>query len=301
MICLSSFRKPVLLGIALTAWFAAGAEATMCTVVYVPFLHNLTIPLTPPMPLVPMVANLPFTADISGSILLPDGSEGGAAVQLYSIARDNEGRVLLRSRSSSLTVMVTICDPVSGTRTTFQACADTAADPSSGDGCAVKKAARVAAAPHRSPDSGLPVFPDPFKPLPPHHSSAFVPRSAELVDLGEKDLEGVRVHGYRNVDVAEQQNACDGVPVSTSKEWWLSEKDALEVSATIRRAAKGESGESPASLPEKCLGGVTVRLTNIQWAEPEPELFKAPPDYEIVPIENSWKGTVPWKPTVKPQ
>jgi hypothetical protein len=99
------------------------------------------------------------------------------------------------------------------------------------------------------------------------------------------------VHGYRNV----------GGPQNSCKEWWLSEKAGLEISATTRRLAKAETEESPPSVPGKCLGGVTFELTNIQRVEPEPELFKTPPDYEIVPIDNTWKGTVPWKPSVKPQ
>jgi hypothetical protein len=300
MTCLSSFREAVLVGILLGASFTAHAEAPMCTVLYIPS-PRVAMPHPPPMPLVPLAANLPFTADISGSIVLPDGSEGDTVVQQYSIARDSEGRVSVKSRGyrtqigGPMTFDVTICDPVSGTTTSFQTCVDGENDATSSDGCAVKKLAQMRAGPDRAPDSGLPVFPDPFKPLPPHHSSAFVPRSGELVDLGEKDMEGVRVHGYRNVDVAEQQNTCDGVPVSTSKEWWLSEKAALEVSATTRRSAKGDSEESSTSLPVKCLGGVTIKLTNIQQVEPEPELFRVPPDYEIVPIDNTWK------PKIKPQ
>jgi hypothetical protein len=307
MIRLSSIRRPVLVGIVLTAWFTSGAEAPMCTTIYMPFVHNPTISLPTPVPLIPMVADLAFTADVSASIVLADGSEVNTVEQLSSIARDSEGRVSVKSRGhrtqigGPMTFNMTICDPVSGTETTFQACEDNASDPASSDKCSAKKAARVSSGPHRSPDSSLPVFPDPSKPLPAHHSSAFVPRSGELVDLGEKDLEGVRVHGYRNVDVREQDLTCIGVPVNTSKEWWLSEKSALEVSVTIRKSANGESEENLTPLPEKCLGGVTIKLTNIRWAEPEPELFKAPPDYRIIPIDNTWKGTVPWKPTVKPQ
>jgi hypothetical protein len=310
MACLSSFWKVVLLGFVLASSLSAGAEAPMCSLLgmsFAPFfLHTVMgepIIVRLPVLLFPMVANLPFTADVSNSVL-PDGSEGDT-FKVASIARDRDGRVSMKSRAYRLqnadrmAFSMEVCDPIAGTTTSFQACVDGANDATSSDGCAVKKVAHVRAGPHLRPD--LPVFPDPFKPLPAHHSSAFVPRSGELVDLGEKDVEGVRVHGYRNVDVADHHNACDSVPVSTSKEWWLSEKTALEVSATVRTSADGESEEGSTSLPEKCLGGVTIELTNIQRVEPEPELFKMPPDYEVVPIDNTWKRTVPWKPTVKPQ
>jgi hypothetical protein len=314
MACLSSFWKVVLVGFVLASSLSAAAEAPMCSLLGMPWAPFFlpTVVAEPvigrlPMLLFPMVANLPFTADFSHSVVLPDGSEGDTFQQLASIARDRDGRVSMKSRAYRLqnadrmAFSMEICDPIAGTTTSFQACVDGANDATSSDGCAVKKVAHVRAGPHLRPDSGLPVFPDPFKPLPAHHSSAFVPRSGELVDLGEKDVEGVRVHGYRNVDGADHQNTCDGVPVSTSKEWWLSEKTGLAVSATVRTSANGESEEGPTSLPEKCLGGVTIELTNIQRVEPEPELFKMPPDYEIVPIDNTWKGAVPWKPTVKPQ
>jgi hypothetical protein len=302
MTCLTSFRVPVLVGFVLASSFRAAAEAPICSLLGMPFapffLETVAAePVIPPMLLVPMVANLPFTADISYSVVLPDGSEGDTFKHLSSIARDRDGRVSVKSRgyriqnAGRMAFSMEICDPVAGTTTSFQACVDGANDPTSSDGCAVKKMAHVQAGPDRRPDSGLPVFPDPFKPLPAHHSSAFVPRSGELVDLGEKDMEGVRVHGYRNV----------GGPQNSCKEWWLSEKTALEVSATTRRLAKAETEESPTSVPVKCLGGVTFELRNIQQVEPERELFQVPPDYEIVTIDNTWKGTVPWKPTVKPQ
>jgi hypothetical protein len=296
MIFLPSFRKLVLVGIVFASSFNACAEATMCSVIYLPVTSWRPL-FSPPMPLVPMVANLPFTADILGSIVLPDGSEGGTVEQLYSIARDSDGRVSVKSAGyktqgdGPMTFNVTICDPVSGTRTNFQACAENATYPASSSRCAVEKTARVSDAPHRSPDSGSPVFPDPSKPLPAHHASHFVPRSGELVDLGEKDMEGLRVHGYRNVDVAVQQNTCDGVPVSISKEWWLSEKTALEVSATTRRSAKAESVGSPSPLPANCLGGVTIKLTNIQQVEPDRELFRTPPDYKIITFDKRVKPT----------
>jgi hypothetical protein len=294
VICSSSIREPILVGIVIGASFAAHAEAPMCSVPGMLLPVAVSMPVTLPLPLVPMVANLPFTADVSGSILLPDGSEGDTFKQLYSIARNSGGRVSVKSRGykaqngGRMAFSMKICDPISGATTSFQACVDGANDASPSDGCTVKKVAQAWAGPNRLPDSGLPVFPDPFKPLPAHHASAFVPRSGELVDLREKDLEGVRVHGYRNVGV--YPNTCDGMPVSAAKEWWVSEKAALEVSVTTRRSAKGELEESPTSLPEKCLGGMTIELTNIQQVEPEPELFQVPPDYKIVQ-----------KPTIKPQ
>jgi hypothetical protein len=42
-------------------------------------------------------------------------------------------------------------------------------------------------------------------------------RKAELVDLGEKSIEGTKVRGYRNV--ATSHVTCNGVPLTTSKEW----------------------------------------------------------------------------------
>jgi hypothetical protein len=246
------------------------------------------------MPHIPMVANLPFTADLvkDGWGDLPDGSEGHHFKIVYSIARDNDGRVSLKYPSykpqngSRMAFSMEICDPIAGTMTYFHACVQDANDPTSSNGCAVEKMAKVWAAPRRKPDSGPPVFPDPFKPLPLHHSSDLVPRFGELVDLGEKDIQGVRAHGYRNVETG--RGTCGGVPLTTSREWWLSEETALEVSVTTRTSG-------PASVHVACASTKTLELTNIKQVDPEPELFQAPPDYQIVPVDNSRK------PTIKPQ
>jgi hypothetical protein len=286
MIRLTSFRKPVLVSIVLGASFTARAEVPMCSVLDIP--------------LVPMVADLPFTGDVVGSRwgYLPDGSEGHKFKLVYSIARDSDGRVSAKDlrfepKSGRMAFSMTICDPLSGTRTSFHACVDGAHGPTSSDGCAVEKVAQVRPGPHRKPDSGLPVFPDPFKPEPAHHASSFVPGSGELVDLGEKDMEGVRVHGYHHVGT--HHGSCNGVPLTTSREWWLSEKAALEVSVTTRTSFKEDSEASPTSRPVGCLSAMTIELTNIQQVEPERELFQVPPNYKIVPIDNTWK------PKIKPE
>jgi hypothetical protein len=264
MICSFSIRKPIVVSIVLVASFTAGAKA----------------PMSWPRPgfHVPMVANLPFTADLveENWNYLPDGSETHHFKTVYSIARDNDGRVSVKHPPSSGTPMaflIDIWDPIAGTETSFHSCVQDAKDPTSSDGCAVEKVATVWPAPRRNPDSGPPVFPDPFKPLPAHHSSDLVPRSGELVDLGEKSIEGTKVRGYRNV--ATSHVTCNGVPLTTSKEWWLSEESALEVSVTTRTSG-------PESLHFACSGTMTFELTNIQRVDPEPDLFQVPPDYEIV-------------------
>ena len=275
MIRSSSIREPILLSIVLVAPFTAGAEVPWCG--YPPGSH------------VPMVANLPFTADlvVEQWIDLPDGSEGHHFKRVYSIARDNDGRVSAKGSAYTthsggrMAFIMEICDPIAGTKTSFDECVQDANDPTSSDGCAIEKVAKVWAAPHRNPDSGPPVFPDPFKPLPPHHSSDLVPRSGETVDLGEKSIEGIKVHGYRNVGPSNLHG--NGVPLTTTKEWWLSEETALEVSATTCTSG-------PASFHLACSGTTTIELTNIQQIEPEPELFQVPSDYEIVR-----------QPTIKPQ
>jgi hypothetical protein len=277
MIRSSSIPKPILVGMVLVASFTAGAEVPGCS--------------SPPGSHVPMAANLPFTADLAVEQWheLPDGSEGHHFKTVYSIARDNDGRVSAKrsgyttQSGSRMALIMEICDPIAGTRTSFQACVQDANDPTSSNGCAVEKVAKVWDAARRNPDSGPPVFPDPFKPLPPHHSSDLVPRSGELVDLGEKRIEGVKVHGYRNVGPFNLHRSCNGVPLTTTKEWWLSEETALQVSATTRTSG-------PASLHFACSGTMTLELTNIQQVEPEPELFQVPSDYEIVR-----------EPTIKPQ
>lgn len=177
--------------------------------------------------------------------------------------------------------IVDICDPIAGTRTSFEECVQDANDPTSSNGCAIKKVAKVWAGPRRNPDSGPQVFPDPFKPSPPHHSNYLVPRSGETVDLGEKGIEGIKVRGYSNVGPSNLH--CNSVSLTTTREWWLSEETALEVSATTRTFG-------PASLHLVCSGTTTIELTNIQQVEPEPELFQVPSGYEIIR-----------EPTIKPQ
>lgn len=265
MICSFSIRKPIVVSIVLVASFTAGAKA----------------PMSWPRPgiRVPMVANLPFTADLVEDKwnYLADGSETHHWKTVYSIARDNDGRVSVKLAPSSGTPMAfstDIWDPIEGTRTSFRSCVNDAKDATSSNGCAVEKVAKVRAAPRRNPDSGLPVFPDPFKPLPAHHLSDLVPRSGELVDLGEKSIEGTKVRGYRNVGTT-PHITYNGEPLTTSKEWWLSEEAALEVLVTTRTSG-------PASLHFAGSGTTTLELTNIQRVNPDPDLFQVPPDYEIV-------------------
>jgi hypothetical protein len=267
VICASSIWKPFLAGAVVVASFTAGAEAPLCS--------------PAPGSYLPMMAGLPFTADLVQErwTELPDGSDGHHFKTVYSVARDNDGRVSVKlqgytSQSGShLWSRIDIWDPIAGTKTSFESCGPDANDPSSTSVCAVKKVARVWAAPRRKPDSGPPVFPDPFKPLPPHHSSELVPRGGELTDLGEKSIEGTKARGYRNVGAS--RLTCDGLPLTTSKEWWLSEETAMEVSATTRVSG-------PDSLHSACSSTTTIELTNIQRGEPEAELFQVPSDYEIV-------------------
>ena len=80
-----------MVSIVLVASFTAGAKA----------------PMSWPRPgiRVPMVANLPFTADLVEDKwnYLPDGSETRHWKTVYSIARDNDGRVSVKDPPSSET------------------------------------------------------------------------------------------------------------------------------------------------------------------------------------------------------
>ena len=133
MIRSSSIRKPILVSIVLVASFTAGAEVPRCS--------------SPLGSHVPMAANLPFTADLAVEqwYELPDGSEGHHFKTVYSIARDNDGRVSSKhsgyttQSGGSMALIMEICDPIAGTRTSFEACLQDANDPTSSNGCAVEK------------------------------------------------------------------------------------------------------------------------------------------------------------------
>ena len=212
--------------------------------------------------------------------------------QIYSVAREHDGRVAMRLKSQHpgdpTIISVTICDPVAGTTMHFAQCFDKDGAPATGGGlprsCS-EKVAKVLRSPHRALDAGPPFFPDPSMPLPPHIASSFASRGGETADLGTKIINGIQAHGYRNLTSGpSHMDACKS-PVEEVREWWISEEMALALS-DVNTTLSEHVDPKPSSTTTQvtCSFKTSVQLSNIQHVEPAPELFEIPEGYKVVSI-----------------
>jgi hypothetical protein len=97
------------------------------------------------------------------------------------------------------------------------------------------------------------------------------PPGEMLEDLGYKEIEGLRAHGFKNTRPAiEPDGKQRGNPLVV-RETWVSD-DLAVVLLMILRVNKSES---------------TTRFTDIKREEPDPLLFKVPSDYAIKDSANS--------------
>ena len=247
----------------------------------------------PPGLPIPMAAELPFTADESITNEAPVHPADGRAADItfaYSVARDNDGRVAIRLKSQdpgdATVVSVTICDPIAGTTTSFVQCFDNNGVLASGGKLprmCEKKVAKVLRSPHRAPNAGAPFFPDPSKPLPPHMGNSSAPREGATVDLGTKEIDGMAAHGYRNLATRPNDLSSCTSPVEETKEWWISEESAIAISeVNTRQSDHVDPKPSPTTVQVVCSFKQSLELSNIQHADPAPELFELPPDYDVV-------------------
>jgi hypothetical protein len=93
------------------------------------------------------------------------------------------------------------------------------------------------------------------------------PRNKVVVeDLGTQEMEGLTVHGTRTTMTIPTGAQGNDRPIETVREMWFS-KD-LNIYVLIK-GSDPRSGES------------TIRTTNIDRSEPDPSLFRVPPDYTI--------------------
>ena len=261
----------------------------------------------PPGLPIPMAANRPFTADetISDRFLVEaDDSRQPVTVitRVYSIARDNDGRVAVKltahNPSGPTYVSVSICDPIAGTTTHFAQCSDEDGAPATSGNIprsCQDKVAKFYPSPHRLPNAGTPFFPDPFNPLPPPILKSFVPQHGQTIDLGTQKVDGVQAHGYRNLTTGPSHiDGCKS-PVKLAKEWWLSEELAIAISeVNTTQSEPVDPNPSPTTTHSACSVNGSMELSNIKRVEPAPELFKVPPDYELLSMDNP-------KPEKKPQ
>lgn len=259
----------------------------------------------PPGLPIPMAANLPFTADETISDRFPieaDDSRQSVITRVYSIARDNDGRVAVKLTAHSpigpTIVSVSICDPIAGTTMHFAQCSDKHVAPATSGNIprsCQDKVAKFYPSPHRRPNAGTPFFPDPFNPPSPHIANSFAPQHGQTIDLGTQEVDGVKAHGYRNLTTGSSHTDGCKSPVNLAKEWWLSEELAIAISEVDTALSEPvDPNPSPTTTHSACSINGSMELSNIKRVEPAPELFKVPPDYELRSMNNR-------KPEKKPQ
>ena len=84
--------------------------------------------------------------------------------------------------------------------------------------------------------------------------------------LGEQEIEGVRAEGTRTTMTVPVGAIGNQLPIHTVSERWYSPE--LQVVVLTRRS-------------DPRFGDTVYRLTNIVRAEPPPDLFEVPPDYQV--------------------
>lgn len=85
--------------------------------------------------------------------------------------------------------------------------------------------------------------------------------------LGTEQIEGVTAEGVRSTTVIEVGAQGNDAPMTTTQEHWYSPQVAHDV---LTKTTDPRNGD------------ITIRLTNIMVAEPDPTLFQVPAGYEIV-------------------
>jgi hypothetical protein len=223
------------------------------------------------------VANNPFSADeVSTSWQIgPDGSKTQISVRVVAqIARDNTGRVVVKrpAHFSSNEAQEknqpdfwyrTICDPA-GSRTDIGQDVHfrVAPDPSTGKN--VQTVLRV---------DGTAKVRRGLRRISPNEFDEFlVSPSDKHEDLGYKDSNGIRAHGYR------RWRASDGIldEARFTDQW---------VSADL---ASGLSRIDTTSATES-----RIEFTRLRRGEPDPKLFEIPPDYKVIYADGKSPATMP--------
>lgn len=223
------------------------------------------------------VVNAPYTADAVTEVTqaLPDGNRIDRRTA-SAVARDSRGRIRREHQGMMLGALqatpsqvplVSIADPTSGTHVTLN------------------QDRRVA---HRlkMPTFDMPTFEVPVSGL----GDVIVSAGARLggpgpgrlllglppggaaggdvrtEDLGAKEIEGVRAEGTRTTMTVPAGAIGNQLPIETVSERWYSPD--LQVVVLTRRS-------------DPRFGETVYRLTNIVRAEPPPDLFEVPSDYQI--------------------
>jgi hypothetical protein len=223
------------------------------------------------------VANNPFSADevITSWQISPDGSKTQTSLRVVGqIARDSAGRVVVkrpvhwpseeaREKNEPNFWYTTICDPT-GTRTRISQDVHfgETADPSTGKN--VETVLRVDG--KVNVGRGLRhIFPNEF-------DEFLVPPSDKHEDLGYKDLNGIRAHGYR------WWQASDGIiDEARFTDQWLS----ADLATGLSRIDTTSTTES------------RIELTRLRRGEPDPKLFEIPPDYKVIYADGKSPATAP--------
>jgi hypothetical protein len=97
-------------------------------------------------------------------------------------------------------------------------------------------------------------------------TAALVPGDARTEQLGERDVEGVRAEGTRTTMTIPANAIGNQAPIAIVSERWYSPE--LQVVVMTRRS-------------DPRFGETVYRLVNIVRAEPRPDLFEIPSEYQI--------------------
>jgi hypothetical protein len=200
---------------------------------------------------------------------LADGTHITQKTRISKLVRDSQGRTRTErpmfmgmSSNSEDVMIVEIADPVSGSRyilDTYNHVAHRFPSPEKSDGpVRYSETARAVAQGATSAPTRQAVSPPP----------AQVNRPVNVNEsLGNQVIEGVMVEGKKTTTTFPIGAMGNDRPLVRVSEYWYSPELKITV---LAKHSDPRSGES------------TMRLQNIDRSEPDPALFRVPPDYQIV-------------------
>lgn len=238
---------------------ANSQHGTMTLGMSAPFVNNRPI------------KGAPYSAEqaVDQTQTLADGTHITQKTRISKLFRDSEGRtrterpmIMGMESNSEDVIMVEIADPVSGSRyilDTYNHVAHRFPPPEkSGEPVRYSEAARAAPQGAASAPARQAVSPPPPQANRPENVTE---------SLGNQVIEGVMVEGKKTTTTTPIGMMGNDRPLVRVNEYWFSPELKITVLSKNSDPRMGES---------------TMRLQNIDRSEPDPALFRVPPDYQIV-------------------
>lgn len=233
--------------------------------------HTMTIAMPAPFVNNRPITGAPYSAEeaFDHTQTLADGTHITQKTRRSKLFRDSEGRtrterpMFLGMGSNSENVMIVeIADPVSGSRYIVDAYNHVAhrfAPPEkSAEPVRYPEVARAVPQGTTSAATRQAVSPPPAQANRPENVTE---------SLGNQVIEGVMVEGKKTTTTFPIEMLGNDRPVVRVNEYWFSPELKITVLSKDSDPRMGES---------------TMRLQNIDRSEPDPALFRVPPDYQIV-------------------